>query len=124
MVSLHMVLGPETQGLIGMRELGLMKPSALLVNTSRGPLVEWRALAEALRSGRIAGAALDVFDEEPLAADHPLRGTPNLIATPHLGYVTEANYRAYYQDAVEDIAAWLRGAPVRVLAGGDAPPLA
>ncbi|UFN47106.1 D-2-hydroxyacid dehydrogenase family protein [Roseomonas sp. OT10] len=118
MVTLHMVLGPETHGLIGARELGLMQPTALLVNTSRGPLVDWRALAEALRSGRIAGAALDVFDEEPLPPGHPLRGLPNLVATPHLGYVSEANYRRFFADAVEDIAAWLQGAPLRVLSPG------
>lgn len=118
MVTLHMVLGPDTRGLIGARELGLMRPHALLVNTSRGPLVDWRALAGALREGRIAGAALDVFDEEPLPAGHPLRGLPNLVATPHLGYVSEANYRRFFGDAVEDIGAWLRGAPLRVLAPG------
>lgn len=115
-VTLHMVLGPETRGLIGTAELALMKPTALLVNTSRGPLVEEAALVEALRSGRIAGAAVDVFDEEPLPAGHPFRGLPNLVATPHLGYVSADNFRLYFEGAVEDIAAWLRGAPIRVLA--------
>lgn len=115
-VTLHVALGPGTQGMIGARELSLMKPSALLVNTSRGALVDEMALLEALRTGRIAGAALDVFREEPLPADHPLRGAPNLVATPHLGYVTADNYGRYFRDAVEDIQAWLQGRPIRVLA--------
>lgn len=115
-VTLHVILGPETAGLIGARELSLMKPTALLVNTSRGPLVDEAALVEALRQGRIAGAALDVFCEEPLPAGHPLRGAPNLVATPHLGYVSGDNYRLYFGGVVEDIQAWLRGQPIRVLA--------
>lgn len=114
-VTLHMVLGPETHGLIGARELSLMKPSALLVNTSRGQLVDEAALAAALRDGRIAGAALDVFHEEPLPATHPFRGLPNLVATPHLGYVSADNYRLYFGGVVEAIGAWLRNSPVRVL---------
>jgi phosphoglycerate dehydrogenase-like enzyme len=115
-VTLHVVLGPATHGLIGARELGLMKPAALLVNTSRGALVDETALAAALRAGRIGGAALDVFCEEPLPNDHPLRGAPNLVATPHLGYVTEDNYRLYFGGVVEDIQTWLAGRPIRVLA--------
>jgi phosphoglycerate dehydrogenase-like enzyme len=115
-VTLHMMLGPETRGLIGARELSLMKPTALLVNTSRGQLLDEGALAAALREGRIAGAALDVFNEEPLPAAHPFRGLPNLVATPHLGYVSADNYSLYFAGVVEAIGAWLRGAPIRVLA--------
>ena len=115
-VSIHVPLNAKTRGLIGARELGLMKPTAFLVNTSRGPIIDQAALIEALNSARLAGAAVDVFDEEPLPADHPLRRVERLIATPHIGYVTEATYRVFYRDAVEDIAAWLKGAPVRVIA--------
>jgi len=109
------VLGERSRGLIGARELGLMKPGAYLVNTSRGPIVDEVALVRALREGKIAGAGLDVFDEEPLALDHPLRHLPNTVITPHLGYVTEETYRIFYGQALEDILAYLRGQPVRVL---------
>ena len=114
-VSVHLVLGDRTRGLVGAEELKRMKPSALLVNTSRAAIVDQDALAEALREGRLAGAAVDVFETEPLPADHPFRSLPNLLATPHLGYVTEANYRTFYGEAVEDIAAFLAGTPVRRL---------
>ncbi|MEQ8142730.1 D-2-hydroxyacid dehydrogenase family protein [Streptomyces sp. OP7] len=114
-VSLHLVLGDTTRGLLGAPELALMKPGAYLVNTSRAGLVDQDALLTALREGRIAGAAVDVFDTEPLPAGHPMRTAPRLLATPHLGYVSELNYRTYYADAVEDIAAYLSGAPVRRL---------
>jgi phosphoglycerate dehydrogenase-like enzyme len=114
-VSLHLTLTAETRGLIGARELGLMKPGALIVNASRGPLVDETALIAALRSGHIGGAALDVFDAEPLPADHPFRSLPNVVATPHLGYVSKETYRIYYQDAADAVAAWLAGAPIRVL---------
>ncbi len=114
-VSLHLMLTPETKGIIGRRELSLMKPGAVLVNTARGPLVDEGALIRALREGSIGGAALDVFDTEPLPADHPFRTLPNVVATPHLGYVTEETYRIYYGDAVESISAWLAGSPIRVL---------
>ncbi|MEU9235660.1 D-2-hydroxyacid dehydrogenase family protein [Streptomyces subrutilus] len=114
-VSVHLALGERTRGLIGAAELALMKESAYLVNTSRAAIVDQDALLAALRAGRIAGAALDVFDTEPLPGDHPLRTAPRLLATPHLGYVTRANYATYYGEAVEDIAAFLDGSPVRVL---------
>jgi len=114
-VSIHLVLSDRTRGLIGARELALMKPSAYLVNTSRGPIVDEAALIEALQKGRIAGAGLDVYDEEPLPAKHPLRHLPNTVITPHLGYVTEETYRIFYGHALEDVQAYLRGASVRVL---------
>jgi len=108
-------LGPRTRGVIGARELSLMKPSAYFINTSRAPLVDEPALIAALRDGRIAGAGIDVFEQEPLAADHPLRSLRNVFITPHLGYVTEAQYRLFYGETVEDIVAWLNGAPIRCI---------
>ncbi len=114
-VSIHLVLGERTRGLIGARELGLMKRTAYLVNTSRGPIVDEAALVRALRDGMIAGAGLDVFDTEPLPKDHPFRSLPNTVIAPHLGYVTEETYRIFYGQTVEDIQAFLRGEPVRVL---------
>ncbi|MHA6758606.1 D-2-hydroxyacid dehydrogenase family protein [Streptacidiphilus sp. PAMC 29251] len=114
-VSVHLVLSDRTRGLVGADELKRMRPSAYLVNTSRAALVDQDALAEALREGWIAGAGVDVFETEPLPADHPFRSLPNLLATPHLGYVTRRNYRGYFEEAVEDIAAFLAGDPVRRL---------
>ncbi|CAM5411676.1 2-hydroxyacid dehydrogenase OS=Streptomyces microflavus OX=1919 GN=Smic_00070 PE=3 SV=1 [Streptomyces microflavus] len=114
-VSLHLVLGDRTRGLLGPSELALLKPTAYLVNTSRAGLIDQDALLDALREGRIAGAGLDVYDTEPLPADHPVRTTPRLLATPHLGYVSQNNYRTYYTHAVEDIQAYLAGTPVRLL---------
>lgn len=114
-VSVHLKLGERSQGLLGARELGLMKPTAYLVNTSRAAIVDQDALLDALREGTIAGAGIDVFDLEPLPADHPMRTAPRLLATPHLGYVTGDNYRTYYGHAVEDIQAFLAGSPVRRL---------
>ncbi|MFD8914306.1 D-2-hydroxyacid dehydrogenase family protein [Streptomyces sp. NPDC059575] len=114
-VSVHLALGERTRGLLGAPELALMKPTAHLVNTSRAAIVDQDALLAALREGRIAGAGVDVFDVEPLPADHPLRTAPRLLATPHLGYVSRANYATYYGHAVEDIEAYLAGAPVRRL---------
>jgi len=108
-----MVLSVRTRGLIGARELGLMKPGAFLVNTSRAPIVDEAALVAALDRRQIAGAALDVYPVEPLPAGHPMRGLDNLVATPHLGYVTENSYRLMYGMVVEDIAAWRGGAPIR-----------
>lgn len=114
-VTVHYKLGPRSVGLVGAAELALMKPSAYLVNTSRGPIVDSAALLSALRSGSIAGAALDVFDVEPLPLSDPLRSAPNVVLTPHLGYVTEDAYRVFYGDAAEDIVAFASGSPVRVL---------
>jgi phosphoglycerate dehydrogenase-like enzyme len=115
-VTIHLVLSERTRGLVGAAEFARMKPGAVLVNTSRGPIVEEAALLAALRNGEIAGAALDVYDEEPLPADHPLRSAPNLLLTPHLGYVTEENYRGMYGGALECVLGWLKGEPVRVIA--------
>lgn len=114
-VTVHYKLGPRSVGLVGALELALMRPTAYLVNTSRGPIVDTPALLEALRSGSIAGAALDVYDEEPLPGGHPLRSAPRTVLTPHLGYVTDDGYRVFYEDAVEDIAAFFDDKPLRVL---------
>jgi phosphoglycerate dehydrogenase-like enzyme len=114
-ISIHLQLSERTRGLVGRRELGLMKPTAYLINTSRGPIVNDAALLEALQSRMIAGAGLDVFEPEPLPADNPLRRLDNVVMTPHLGYVTRETYATFYGDAVEDILAYLRGNPVRVL---------
>ncbi|MFJ4470178.1 D-2-hydroxyacid dehydrogenase family protein [Streptomyces sp. NPDC089424] len=114
-VSVHLALSDRTRALLGPAELALLRPTAHLVNTSRAAIVDQEALLAALREGRIAGAAVDVFDVEPLPAGHPMREAPRLLATPHLGYVSQANYRRYYGQAVEDIEAYLAGTPVRVL---------
>jgi phosphoglycerate dehydrogenase-like enzyme len=106
-VSIHLVLSDRTRGLIGTRELSLMKPTARLINTSRGPIVVEADLIEALRSRRIAGAAIDVYDTEPLPPDHPYRKLANLLATPHIGYVSRRLYERFYRDTVSNIAAWL-----------------
>jgi phosphoglycerate dehydrogenase-like enzyme len=115
-VTIHLRLSERTRGLLGRGELAAMKPTALLVNTSRGPIVDEDALVDALTTGGIAGAALDVFDEEPLLAGHPLLTAPNTVLTPHLGYVVDDNYAEYFKDAAEDVRAFLAGEPVRVLA--------
>jgi len=112
-LTIHTILSRRTRGLIGADELAMMKRSAYLVNTSRGPIVDEEALIAALRSGAIAGAGLDVFNVEPLPLDHPLRSLPNTVLTPHMGYVTSETYRIFYGDAVEDIRAFLAGAPIR-----------
>jgi phosphoglycerate dehydrogenase-like enzyme len=115
MVTIHLVLSDRTRGLLRARELGLMKSTAYLINTSRGPIVDEQALTQALQQRIIAGAGLDVFDEEPLPRDHPLRRLENTVITPHLGYVTKEAYHVFYGQAVEDIQAFLDGAPIRVL---------
>ncbi|MEE4423193.1 D-2-hydroxyacid dehydrogenase family protein [Streptomyces bugieae] len=114
-VSVHLVLGDRTRGLLGADELRRMRPSSYLVNTSRAAIVDQEALLRALRENWIAGAGLDVFDQEPLPAGHPFRTLPNVLALPHLGYVTRRNYEGYFQQAVEDISAFLAGGPVRQL---------
>ncbi len=115
-LTIHLPLTPDTRGLVGRTELATMRRDAYLVNTSRGPIIDEEALLDALRDGTIAGAALDVYDTEPLPAGHPLRSTPNTLLLPHIGYVTTENYRAFYGDAVQDVLAYLFGEPVRVLA--------
>lgn len=114
-VSLHMVLAESTRGLIGATELAAMKPSAILVNTSRGGLIDESALVQALRSKQIRGAALDVYQQEPLPAGNPLAQLPNTLLTPHLGYVTDTVMSIFYRDIVEDIAAYCAGSPLRLL---------
>jgi len=114
-VSIHLVLSQRSRGLVGAKELALMKPSAYIINTSRGPIIEETALLAALRGKTIAGAGLDVFDVEPLPPDHPLRKMDNVVLTPHLGYVATQNYRAYFAGVVDDIRAFLDAKPVRVI---------
>jgi len=114
-ITIHMVLSARSRGLIGAHELSQMKPSAYLINTSRGPLIDEGALIAALKENRIAGAGLDVYDVEPLARDHPLRKLPNALLTPHLGYVTADNYRLFYGQTAEAVRAFLDGKPVRVI---------
>jgi phosphoglycerate dehydrogenase-like enzyme len=114
-VTIHLRLSDRTRGLIGRDELSLMRPDAYLVNTSRGPIVDEAALLEAVRSGVIAGAAVDVFEEEPLPQDHPLRTERRILATPHIGYVTRESYQVFYEGVVESIEAWRDGEPIRLL---------
>jgi phosphoglycerate dehydrogenase-like enzyme len=116
-VSVHLKLSPRTESLVGAADLAAMRPTSILINTSRGPIVDQDALVSALASGSIAGAGLDVYDVEPLPAGHPLRGAPNTVLLPHLGYVTESAYSSMYGQIVEDITAWRDGSPLRVLAG-------
>ena len=113
-VSIHLVLSERTRGLVGQPELALMRPHAYLVNTSRGPIVDEAALIDALETGRIAGAGLDVYDIEPPPPDHPLRALPNVTLSPHLGYVTREMLGAFYSDTIEAVVAWLDGAPIRI----------
>lgn len=115
-VSIHLAFSQRTRGIVGAAEFGAMKPSAILVNTSRGPIVDEAALIAALEQKRIRAAGLDVFDEEPLPREHPLRRLANVVLTPHLGFVTEGAYAAFYRDMVDGIAAWRAGRPVRILA--------
>jgi len=114
-VTIHLQLSPRSRSLVTAAELGLMKPTAYLINTSRGPIVDEKALIAALNERRIAGAGLDVFDIEPLPLDHPFRHMDNVVITPHLGYVSQQNYERYFPDIVEDIRGWIDGKPVRVV---------
>ncbi|MGY2161720.1 D-2-hydroxyacid dehydrogenase family protein [Pseudomonas tolaasii] len=114
-LTVHLVLSDRSRGLVDAEALSWMKPTSRLVNTARGPIVDEQALVAALSAGRLAGAALDVFAEEPLPVDHPFRHLPNVLATPHVGYVSEQNYRQFYQQMIEDIQAWANDAPIRVL---------
>ena len=114
-VTLHVVLGERTKNLIQERDFALMKPTAYMVNTSRGPIIDESALLLALNNGTIAGAGLDVFDVEPLPADHPIRQMDNLVITPHIGYITAEQFQLFYSQAVENIQAFLRGEPIRIL---------
>ena len=115
-VTIHLVLSDRTRGLVGVNELALMKNSAFLVNTSRGPIVDEKALLEALNKKQFAGAGLDVFDIEPLPLDHPFRKMDNVVITPHLGYVSQQNYQRYYPDIIDDIRGFLDSKLVRVVA--------
>jgi len=114
-VTIHLVLSDRTRKIVSHEELGWMKKTAYLVNTSRGPIVDTSALIGALHASQIAGAALDVYDHEPLLADDPILHAPNTVLTPHLGYVADASYQTFYRETVEDIAAWLAGKPIRVV---------
>lgn len=114
-LTIHLKLSERTRGLVGAADLALMKPTAWLVNTSRGPIVDEAALIEALRAGSIAGAALDVFDIEPLPPEHPFRSLGNVLASPHIGYVTDETYRIFYRETVENVRAWIDGRPVRLV---------
>jgi phosphoglycerate dehydrogenase-like enzyme len=114
-ITVHLQLSPRTRGLIGAKDLGAMKPTAYFINTSRGPIVEEAALIDVLRNKKIAGAGLDVYDVEPLPLDHPYRKLDNAVITPHLGYVTEDNYRHFYGQMVENIEGFLAGKPLRVI---------
>jgi phosphoglycerate dehydrogenase-like enzyme len=114
-VSVHLRLSDRSRGYVTRADLQAMRPTAFLVNTSRGPVVDEAAVLEAVERGWIAGAALDVFDQEPLPADHPLRRDPRVIMTPHVGYASDVSYEAYYRQLVEDVAAFLDGRPVRLL---------
>jgi phosphoglycerate dehydrogenase-like enzyme len=114
-ISVHLVLGERSLGLVGATELESMKPTAYLINTSRGPIVDEQALIDVLKAGSIAGAGLDVFDVEPLPPDHPFRTLPNTVITPHQGYVTLENYEIFYRSAVDSVLAWIDGNPINVI---------
>jgi phosphoglycerate dehydrogenase-like enzyme len=114
-ITIHVVLGPRSRGLVGPAELARMKPTSYLVNTARGPIVDEAALLETMRQKKIAGAAIDVYSVEPLPTDHPFRKLDNMVLTPHLGYVTEESFRNHYKQMVEGIDAWFKGEPLRKL---------
>ncbi len=115
-VTIHLVLSDRSRGLVGASELGSMKKTSYIVNTSRGPIIDEKALLDALNKKQVAGAGLDVFDVEPLPLDHPYRKMDNVVVTPHLGYVSQQNYEKYYPDIVDDIRGFLDGKPTRVVA--------
>jgi phosphoglycerate dehydrogenase-like enzyme len=115
-VTIHTQLSPRTRGLVGAAEFALMKPTAFFINSSRGPIADEKAIEAALKANKIAGAAIDTYNEEPLPLDHPFRKLDNIVITPHLGYVTAENYKRFYGQMVEDIRAWLDGKPLRVIA--------
>jgi phosphoglycerate dehydrogenase-like enzyme len=117
-VSIHLVLGERTRGIVGARELALMKPTAILVNTARGAIIDESALIDALQARRIAGAGLDVFAQEPLADDSPLRSLANVVLTSHQGHNVKEFYEVAYTDTVENIAAFMSGKPIRILTPG------
>ena len=124
-LGVFLVLSERSRNTLRADDLAKMKAGAILVNISRGPIVDEEALIEALRSGRLAGAGLDVFDREPLPADHPFRSLDNVVVTPHIGYVTEQGFRAAWQRMAEDVAAYLAGSPIRVVTDpADCPPMA
>ena len=124
-LGVFLVFSERSRNTLGARDLAKLKPGAILVNVSRGPIVEEQALVDALRAGRLAGAGLDVFDREPLPADHPLRSMDNVVVTPHIGYVTEQGFRAAWAKMAEDVAAYLAGSPIRVVTDqADCPPMA
>ena len=114
-LTIHLILSDRTRGLVQAGDLARLKPSAYFINTSRGPIVDEAALIEVLENRRIAGAALDVYDVEPLPLDHPFRRLENTVITPHLGYVSVENYQGFYGGMVEDIRAWLAGEPINVI---------
>ncbi len=114
-VTVHVQLSARTKGLIGAADLAMMKPTAFFLNTSRGPVADEKAIEAALRANKIAGAAIDTYNDEPLALDHPFRKLDNIVITPHLGYVTAENYKRFYGQMVENIRAWLDGKPIRVI---------
>lgn len=114
-LSVHLVLSERSRGIVDARALDWMKPTALLVNTARGPIVDETALIKALQKKRLAGAALDVFEQEPLPELHPFRTLDNVLATPHVGYVSRQNYEQFFSQMIEDVQAWAAGAPVRLL---------
>ena len=114
-ITVHVQLSARTKGLVGAAELALMKPSAFFINTSRGPVADEKAIEAALKAKKIAGAAIDVYNEEPVPIEHPFRYLDNIVITPHLGYVTAENYKRFYGQMVENVRAWLDGKPVRVI---------
>jgi phosphoglycerate dehydrogenase-like enzyme len=114
-LTIHLLMSERTRGIVGREEFALMKPSAILINTARAAIVDETALIEALTSGKIAGAGIDVYSKEPLPPDAPIRRAPNTVLTPHLGYVTRETYEIYFPEALEDIEAWLAGKPIRII---------